>query len=87
MSTPNPIEVAAIPSAIAALTALKTFIASLQGDPAQIPLKLPGALQVFLGTLELQIPTLATSEVAAVFTEANTKIDGLISSLKAKLPA
>lgn len=84
MSTPNPLEQAAIPSAIAVLNALQTFLTNLGTDPAKIPVTAPGALQVLLGSVELQAPALANSEWSAVQSAANTKIAGWITSLKAK---
>lgn len=82
MSTPDPLIVAAAPSAIAVLKALQTFLADLGTDPLQVPVKFPGALQVFLGNVELQAPALATSELAALQTAANSKIAGWISALQ-----
>ena len=84
MSTPNPLEQAAIPSAVAILTAVQTFITNLGTDPAKIPLTAPGALQVLLGTVELQGPALAVSEWSAVQSAANSKLSSWITSLKAK---
>lgn len=87
MSTPNPIlsaaESAAAPSLIAALQAIQTFITNMGTDPAQFALKFPGALQVLIGNLELQLPVLAASEITALQTEVNSKINGWISSLQA----
>lgn len=84
MSTPNPLQAAAIPAAVAALQALQTFLANLGTDPLQLAAKFPGALQVFLGSVELQAPALATSELAALQSAANTKIAAWIASLQAK---
>jgi hypothetical protein len=83
MSTPNPILVAAAPSLVASLQALQTFITNLGTDPAQVAVKFPGALQVLLGTLEMQLPGLAASEIGAVQTTANAKIASWIASLQA----
>lgn len=82
MSTPNPIVAAAAPSLIAVLQALQTFIVNLGTDPAQVPIKFHGALQVFLGSVELQLPALATAEFGALETEANAKIAAWIASLQ-----
>lgn len=84
MSTPNPLEQAAIPSAIAILAAVQTFVSNLGPDPAKIPLTAPGALQVLLGTVELQGPALAVSEWGALQSAAGAKLAGWIASLKAK---
>lgn len=86
MSTPNPIEVAAIPTAIGALTAVQTFMADIGTDPLLVVAKLPGASQKLLGSLELLIPGLASSELGAAQTEVNTKIAGWLTTLKSKLP-
>ena len=84
MSTPNPIEVAAIPTAVAALEALQQFFTNLGTDPLQVAAKFPGALQVFIGTVELQAPTLAGSELSALQSAVNAKIASVITTLKAK---
>ena len=77
----NPLETAAIPTAVAALNALSQFITNLGSDPAQVAAKFPGALQVLLGTLEMQVPGLAANEIAALQSAANQKIAGWISTL------
>src|ERR1700761_21172 len=86
VSNPNPIVTAAIPSLINALEAIQTFVANLGTDPMQIPAKLPGALQVLIGTMQLQGPALATSELGALTAEANAKIASWINTLKAQAP-
>jgi hypothetical protein len=86
MSTPNPIEVAAIPTAIAALQAVKQFSVNMGADPAQWALKYPGASTSLLGQLELLLPGLAVAEGGAVQTAVNTKLDGWITDLQGKLP-
>lgn len=86
MSNPNPFEVAALPSLINAVTAVKTFFNSLGTDPAKIAVNLPGASQVLLGTLELQLVPLAGSEIGAVNAVVNQRLDSLLASLEAKLP-
>lgn len=85
MSTPNPVLVAAAPSLVAVLTALQTFIGNLGTDPAQVAVKFPGALQVLLGNVELQIPTLAVAEFSALQADANNKIGAWIKSLQASV--
>lgn len=82
MSTPNPALVAAAPSLIAALQAVKQFIANLGTDPALVAAKLPGALQVLIGTVELQLPVIVTAEIGVVAPDLNTKLDGLIGNLQ-----
>ena len=78
----DPIVAAAAPSLITVLQAVQTLITSVGNDPAQIAVKFPGALQVFLGTVEMQLPTLAQSEIGALQSAANTKIAGWIASLQ-----
>jgi hypothetical protein len=87
LSTPNPLLVAAAPSLENVLTALQTFLANLGTDPALIAAKLPGALQVLIGTIELQGPVLASSEIGSAVSLVNTKIESWIASLKALTPA
>lgn len=79
------IETAAIPSVVAVLTAFKNFNANMGTDPAQWALKLPGALQVFVGTVEMQLPSIAVAEGAALQSTINTKVDGWIAGLEAKI--
>jgi hypothetical protein len=81
LSTPNPIVSAAEPTAIAVLKAIQTFIANLGTDPLQVAVKFPGAAQVFLGTVEMQLPALAQSEFSTLQTEVNTKIAAWIAKL------
>lgn len=82
MSTPNPFEAAAAPSLIAVLTALQTFNANMGTDPTKWAVNFPGALQVLLGSVELQGPALAQSEASALMSAANTKIASWIASLQ-----
>lgn len=84
MSTPNPLEQAAIPTAIAVLQALKQLKADLGSDPAKIPLTAGPALLKFTATVELQAPVLANSEWASIGTTFDSKVDGWIKSLQAK---
>jgi hypothetical protein len=81
-TTPNPIVSAAVPSLISVLQALQTFVANLGTDPVQVPAKFPGALQILIGSVELQLPTLATAEFATLQADANTKIAAWIASLQ-----
>jgi hypothetical protein len=83
MSTPNPFVAAAAPSLIAVLQALQAFLANIGTDPAQVAIKFPGALQVFLGTVEMQVPLVASAELGAVQTAASQKIAELITKLQA----
>lgn len=81
------VENAAIPAAVAVLQAFQTFVANLGTDPLQVAAKFPGALQVFVGSVELQAPTLASTEFATLQSTVNTQVAGWISSLNAKLAA
>jgi hypothetical protein len=83
MSTQNPILVAAAPTLVAILQGVETFIANLGTDPAQIAVKFPGALAILLGTIEVQLPSLANSELGAVQSAANARITTWITSLQA----
>jgi len=87
MSTPNPFEQAAIPSAIAILQALQTFTTNMGADPTQWGVKFPGALQVLLGSVELQGPAVAGAEAAALQAAANSKIASWIAALQAQQTA
>ena len=82
MSTPNPLLKAAAPSLINILGAVNTFITNLGTDPAQIAVKFPGALAVLLGTIEIQLPGLAGSELGALQTAASAQIAGWIAGLQ-----
>jgi hypothetical protein len=79
----NPLEVAAIPTAVAILKAAQQLLANLGTDPLQIAAKAPGAFQIFVGTVEMQAPALVTSELGAVQTDVNSTIDGWITKLEA----
>lgn len=87
MSTPNPVLVAAAPAIVSVLESLKVFVANLGTDPAQVAIKFPGALQVLLGSVELQLPALASAEFGAAQSAADAKIDAWIASLKAHTAA
>lgn len=84
MSTPNPVVVAGAPSIIAVLQALQTFVTNLGTDPLQVSVKFPGALQVLIGSVELQLPVLASAEFGALQTDVNSKIAGWITKLQGK---
>ena len=81
MSTPNPLVSAAGPELVAVLKAIQTFITNIGPDPAQWPLKVPGALTILVGTASLEVPALATAEAGAVQAEVNTKISAWITKL------
>lgn len=79
MSTPNPLA----PIAIAVLQGIQQLIANVGSDPATVALKFPGAVTVFIGSLQLALPGLAATELANLETEANTKLAALIAKLQA----
>ncbi len=81
MSTPNPLITAAAPELVAVLKSLQTFIGNLGTDPASVAAKFPGALQVLLGSVEMQLPALATAEFSTLQSDVNTKIAGWITKL------
>lgn len=76
-------EQAAIPTARALLAALNTFVTNLGPDPLKIPLTAPGALQVLLGSVELQAPSLATAEWSALSSAAKSQFAGWDAKLAA----
>jgi hypothetical protein len=80
----DPVVTAAVPGLIAVLQAIKQFNANIGPDPAKWPLTVPGALTILLGTVQLQLPALATAEAGALQTDVNSKIDSWITSLQAK---
>ena len=67
----------------ASLDALATLIKNLGPDPTKLPATLSGALQIFLGTVELQLPALANAEWGAVQTDALSKIAAVQARLQA----
>lgn len=83
MSTPNPFLVAGAPELIAVLQAAKTFVTNLGPDPTKLALTAPPALQVFAGTIGLQIPALANAEFGVVQTGIISQFDGAIAKIQA----
>ena len=83
MSTPNPVLVAAAPSLISALQALQQFEADMGPDPLQWVAKYPGAKLKLLGTLALQLPTIATAEGGALENVINSTTSAWITKLQA----
>jgi hypothetical protein len=84
MSTPSPFVSAAAPELVIVLQALQQFLTNIGTDPTKFAVTFPGALQVFLGTAELQLPALAGAELGAVQTAANAKIASWIAKLQGK---
>jgi hypothetical protein len=79
----NPVVTAGVPELVAVLKSLQAFITNLGTVPEQVPIKFPGALQVLLGTVEMQFPALASAEFGALQTDVSTKIQGWITKLQA----
>lgn len=78
----NSALVAAAPVLEVVIDEMTTFVNTvLTGDPLQIPLRLAGAADVFIGQVKLQFPELVSAEVGVVQTE----ITGGLASLKSKL--
>jgi hypothetical protein len=86
-ATPNAALVAAAPVLLNVINELQTFFtAVLTGDPSQIALRFDGASKVLLGSIELQLPALATAEIGVVQTDINTKLTSWKTSLTALVP-
>ena len=83
MSNPNPVLVAAAPSLIAVLQAVQQFNINIGADPTKWPITVPGALTILLGTIQLQLPAVASAEATALQADVNGKIGGWITTLKA----
>ncbi len=83
MSTPNPALVAAVPSLVAILKAVLQFNGNMGPDPQQWALKFPGASQVLLGTISMQLPAIAIAEAGVVQNDINAKVNAYITSLEA----
>jgi hypothetical protein len=82
--TPNPVLVAAAPVLENVISELQTFFtAVLTGDPSQIALRFAAASQVLIGSIELQLPGLATAEIGVVQGAINGKLAGWKTSLAA----
>lgn len=76
------IEAAAAPALIAALQAVQTFFTNIGTDPTKWALTVPGAATVLLGSLQLQVPTLAQAEAATLQGTVNAKLASWITSLQ-----
>ena len=83
-STPNPALVAAAPVLVNFIDELQTFFTTvLTGDPTQIAMRFDGASKVLLGSIELQLPGLATAEIGVVQSDINAKLASWKTSLAA----
>jgi hypothetical protein len=86
--TPNPVLVAAAPVLENVISELQTFFTTvLTGDPSQIALRFAAASQVLLGSIELQLPGLATAEIGVVHTAIDAKLAGWKTSLSTLVAA
>ena len=87
MSNPNPALAAAAPALIAVLEAIQQFSTNIGADPLLWSIKVPGALTVLLGTVQLQLPVIAQAEAGVLQSDVNAKVASWIASLKALPPA
>jgi hypothetical protein len=84
MSTVNPILKAAAPTLIAAIGDLKAAINTIvTGDPAMIAARVGPAVGIFVNQLALLLPGLEVSELGAVGTDVNAKLDNIVAKLQA----
>lgn len=90
MSNPSPEELAAIPTARAAIAAIKAFNANMGSDPLQWAAKYPGSQLILIGTMQNLLPGLAVAEGAAVIGTLNAQLDSwdtALSKIQASAPA
>jgi hypothetical protein len=85
MSSPE--ELAAIPTAIAAIRAFQAFKNALGPDPLLWVAKFPGSELIFLGTMQNLVPSLLVAEGGALGASLDTVTNGWIASLEAKQKA
>ena len=83
MSTPNALELAALPTALGVVNAMLAFNANMGPDPAKWAGNFPGSWKICLGQIELLLPGLATAEGGAVLTAANAQLASWASAIKA----
>jgi len=86
MSTPNAEELAAIPTARAAIAAIKAFIANMGADPLQWVAKYPGSQLILIGTVQNLLPGLAVAEGGAIMSTVVNQLDSWDAGL-AKIQA
>lgn len=86
-STPNPFEVAAVPFAIFVVKSLQSLVNGLNADPVIAATQIPGAVEVLVGQVKMQFPSLAASEFGAVKSAVNADLDALAAKLAAIVPA
>ena len=83
MSTPNPFLVAGAPEIIAVLKAVQTFVTNLGTDPTKLAITAPAALQVLIGTVGLEVPSLVNAEFGTVQAQVNAQIQSAINKVAA----
>jgi hypothetical protein len=83
MTTLNAEEQAAIPTARAALAAVKAFVSNMGPDPQQWVAKYPGSSLVLLGTLQNLAPALLVAEGGALQKTITSQIDSWDATLAA----
>lgn len=87
-STPNSALIAAAPVLVNVINEFQIFVTTvLTGDPAQIAIRFDAASKVFLGMVELQLPGLATAEIALVQSDITAKLAAWKASLTSMIPA
>lgn len=84
--TINAAELAAIPTARAAIAAIKAFDANMGSDPLLWAAKYPGSKLILIGTAANLVPGLAVAEGGAVMSTVSSLLDSWDAGL-AKLQA
>jgi hypothetical protein len=87
MSAPNPFEQAALPFAKSIVTSLQSLVNGLSADPVTAAQQLPGALQILLGQIQMQFPSLGTAEFGAAKTVVSTQLGGVITKIDSLMTA
>jgi Transglycosylase SLT domain len=87
MSAPNPFEQAALPFAKSIVTSLQSLVNGLSSDPVTAAQQLPGALQILLGQIQMQFPSLGTAEFGAAKTVVSTQLGGVITKIDSLMTA
>jgi hypothetical protein len=93
MSTPSPpnaAELAAIPTARAAIAAILAFDANMGNDPLQWVVKYPGSKLILIGTIVNLTPGLAAAEGGALMSTVSGLLQGwdaALAKIQASAPA
>jgi hypothetical protein len=80
--TLKPEEIAAIPTALAVIAAVKQFNLNIGADPLMWPAKVGGAQLILLGTLQNLMPSLLVSEAGAIQGQINNQLDSWTAALQ-----